>query len=100
MEHAGNCARSYSRMWLTCVFVRTGFQWTLNSDLPFLFRVAFQAGPNLQDILYKNKDKLIPNSCPKVYKVKCLYGSVYDSGTKKKIISRSIEHQQESIKGN
>ena len=27
-------------------------------------------------------------------------GSVYNGETKKKIVSRSIEHQQESIKGN
>ena len=28
----------------------------------FGFRVAFQTGPNLKNILCKNKDKLIPNS--------------------------------------
>ena len=31
------------------------------------FRVAFQTGPNLKNILCKNKDKLIPNSYPGVY---------------------------------
>ena len=30
----------------------------------------------------------------------CSWGSVYNGETKKKIVSRSIEHQQESIKGN
>ena len=66
----------------------------------FGFRVAFQAGPNLKNTLCKNKYKLIPNSYPGVYELKCLFGSVYNGETKKKIISRSIEHQQESIKGN
>ena len=55
---------------------------------------------NLKDILCKNKDKLIPNSYAGVYELKCSCGSVYNGETKKKIISRSIEHQQESIKGN
>ena len=55
---------------------------------------------NLKDIFCKNKDKLIPNSYAGVYELKCSCGSVYNGETKKKIISRSIEHQQESIKGN
>ena len=33
-----------------------------------------------------------------MYELKCSCGSVYNGETKKKIISRSIEHQQESIK--
>ena len=65
----------------------------------FGFRVAFQRGPNLKNILCKIRDKL-SNSYPGVYELKCLCGSVYNGETKKKIISRSIEHQQESIKGN
>ena len=32
----------------------------------FGFRVAFQVGPNLKNILCKNNDKLIPNSYPGV----------------------------------
>ena len=66
----------------------------------FGFRAVFQTGPNLNKILCKNKDKLIRNSCPGVYELKFPCGSVYNGETKKKIISRSIEHQQESIKGN
>ena len=42
----------------------------------------------------------MPNSYPRVYKLKCSCGSVYNGETKKKVITRSIEHQQESIKGN
>ena len=65
----------------------------------FEFRVAFQTVPNQKNILCKDKDKLIPNSYPGVYELKCSCGSVYNGETKKKIINRSIEHQQESIKG-
>ena len=57
-------------------------------------------GPNLKNFLCKNKDKLTPNSSPGVYELKCLCGLLYNGETKKKIISRSTEHQQESIKGN
>ena len=35
-----------------------------------------------------------------MYELKCSRGSVYNGETKKKIIRRSIEHQQESIKDN
>ena len=42
----------------------------------------------------------MPNSYPGVYELKCSCGSVYNGETKKKVITRSIEHQQESIKGN
>ena len=52
----------------------------------FGFRVAFQTDPNLKNILCKTKDKLIPNSYPGVYELKCLCGSVYNGETKKKII--------------
>ena len=64
------------------------------------FRAAFQTGPNLKNILYKNKDKLIPNSYPGVYELKSSCESLCNGETKKNIISRSIEHQQENIKGN
>ena len=66
----------------------------------FGFRVAFKTGPNLNSILCKNKDKLMPNSYPGVYELKCSCGSAYNGETKKKVITRSIEHQQGSIKGN
>ena len=54
----------------------------------------------ITNILCKNKVKLIPNSYPGDDELKCLCGSIYNDETKKKIISRLIEHQQESIKGN
>ena len=74
--------------------------WTNKKEIQkFGFRTAFQTGPNLKNILCKSKDNLIPNSYPGVHELKCSCGSVYNGETKK-IISRSIEHQQESIKGN
>ena len=68
--------------------------------LEFGFRVAFQTGPNLNNILCKSKNKLLPNSYPGLYELKCSCGSVCNGETKKKIISRLIEYQQESIKDN
>ena len=65
----------------------------------FGFRVAFQTGPNIKNILCLNKDKLFTNSYPGGCELKCSCGSVYNGETKRKIISRSIEHQEESIKG-
>ena len=72
----------------------------IKKEQKFGFRVAFQTGPNVNNILRKNKDKLIPNSYPGVYELKCSCGSVCNGETKKKIVTRSIQHQQESIKGN
>ena len=40
----------------------------------FELRVAFQTGTNLRNTLSKNKDKLIPNSYPGVYELKCCCG--------------------------
>ena len=76
--------------------------WTKNKKetQKFGFRIAFQTGPNLNNISCKNKGKLIPNNYPGVYELKCSCGSFYNDETKKKIISRSIEQQQEKIKGN
>ena len=65
----------------------------------FGFRVAFQTGPHLKNILCKNKDKLIPNSYPGVYKLKCSCGSVYNGETKKKIISRSRDKKASKVTG-
>ena len=72
----------------------------INININIWIQINVSNGPNLKNILCKNKDKLIPNSYPGEYELKCSCRSVYKSETKKKIISRSIEHQQESIKGN
>ena len=43
-----------------------------------------QTGPNLKNILCKNKDKLIANIYPGMYQLKCSCGSVYNGETKSK----------------
>ena len=40
----------------------------------FGFRVAFQTDANLNNILCKNKDKLIPNGYPEVCELQCSCG--------------------------
>ena len=50
-------------------------------------------------MLYRNKTKLLPSSYPEVYEVKCTCNSAYFGETKKKILTRTIEHQQDSFKG-
>ena len=35
----------------------------------FGFRIVFQTGPNLKNVLCKNKDKLLPDSYPEVYQL-------------------------------
>ena len=64
------------------------------------YKVAFTSGPNLKSILCNNKSKLLPNSYPGVYKLTCSCGAIYIGETKKKVLTRTIEHQQDSIKGN
>ena len=56
--------------------------------------------PNIKISYTKTRDKLMPNSVSGVYKLTFSCGSVYNDEAKKKIISRSKEHQQESIKSN
>ena len=53
----------------------------------------------MKSILCQNKSKLIPNSYPGVYTLNCSCNSEYIGETKKKVITRTIEHQQYSIKG-
>ena len=64
------------------------------------YKVAFSSGPNLKSILCNNKSELLSNSEPGVYKLSCSCGAVYIGETKKKVLTRSIEHQQDSMKGN
>ena len=47
----------------------------------------------------QNKSKLLPNSYPDVYALNCIYNSEYKGETKKKVMTRTIKHQQHSIKG-
>ena len=62
-------------------------------------KTIFTSGPNLKSLLYQNKTKLLSNSYPGVYKLKCTCNSAYFGETMKKILTRTIEHQQDSFKG-
>ena len=61
-------------------------------------KTIFTSGPNLKSLLCRNKTKLLPNSYPGVYELKCTCNSAYFGETKKKILTRTIEHQQDSFK--
>ena len=62
-------------------------------------KTVFTSGANLKSILCQNKSKLIPHSYPGVYTLNCSCNAEYIGETKKKVITRTIEHQQDSIKG-
>ena len=42
---------------------------------------------------------MFPNSYPGVYELKCTCNSAYFVETKKKILTRTVEHQQDNFKG-
>ena len=50
-------------------------------------------------MLYQSKTKLLPNSYRGVYELKRTCNSAFFGETKKKILTRTIEHQQDSFKG-
>ena len=62
-------------------------------------RVIFTSAAKLKNILCNNKSKLLPNSYPGVYKLSCDWGGEYIGETKKRVLTRSIEHQEDSIAG-
>ena len=62
-------------------------------------KTVFTSGANLKSILCQNKSRLIPNSYSDVYALNCSCNAECIGETKKKVIARTIEHQQCSIKG-
>ena len=62
-------------------------------------KTIFTLGPNLKSLLLRNKTKLLPNSYPRIYELKRTCNSAYFGETKRKILTRIIEHQQDSFKG-
>ena len=62
-------------------------------------KTIFTSSPNLKSLLCRNKTKLLPNSYPGVYELKYICKSAYFGETKKEILTRTIEHQQDSFKG-
>ena len=61
-------------------------------------KTVFTSGANLKSILCQNKSKLLSNSYPGVYALNCSCNAEYIGGKKKKVMTRTIEHQQGSIK--
>ena len=51
-------------------------------------------------MICRNKSKLLPNSFPGVYQLDCTCNALYIDENKKKVITRTIEHQQDSFNGN
>ena len=63
-------------------------------------KVVFTSTRNLQDILCNNKCKLPQNSYPGVYQLECSCGQgVYIGETKKRISTRTKEHEKNAEKG-
>ena len=50
-------------------------------------------------MISKNKLKLLSNSFAALYQLDCTYNAVYIDRTKKKVITRAIEYQQDSFSG-
>ena len=50
-------------------------------------------------MICRNKSKLLPNSFPGVYQLNYTCNALYIGETKKKFITRTIEHQQDSFNG-
>ena len=53
----------------------------------------------MQIICQKNRPKLLPNSQPEVYQLDCLCNEKYIGKSKKRVLTRCIEHQQDSMSG-
>ena len=62
-------------------------------------KTIFTSGSNLKQILCNNKSALTPHSHPGVYELECSCNSIYIGETKKKVLTRTIEHQQDSMQG-
>ena len=60
----------------------------------------FTSGRNLKSLLSQNKTKLLRNSYLGVYELKCTCNWAHFGETKEKISTRTIEHQQDTFKGN
>ena len=71
----------------------------LRKELKKDIKTVLISGANLKSILFQNKSKLIPNYYQGVYTITCSCNAEYVGETKKKVITRTIEHQQDSIKG-
>ena len=61
--------------------------------------IAFTSGKNLRQILFhkKNKPKLLPNSQPGEFQLDCSCNGKYICESKKRVFTRCVEHQQDSM---
>ena len=59
----------------------------------------FTLGRNLKNLICRNKSKLLPNSFPGVYQLDCTCHALCIGETKKRVITGTIEHQQDSFNG-
>ena len=62
-------------------------------------KTIFTSGRNLKNLKCRNKSKLLPNSFPGVYQLDCTCNALYIGETKKKVITGTTEHQQDSFNG-
>ena len=60
-------------------------------------KTVFTSGRNLKNLICRKKSKLLPNSFAGVYQLDCTCNALYIGETKKKVITRTIEHQQDSF---
>ena len=58
----------------------------------------FTSGRNFENLICRNKSKLLPNGFPGVYQLDCTCNALYIAETKKKVITRTIEDQQDGFK--
>ena len=65
----------------------------------FGIKTLFTLGRNLKNLICRNKSKLLPNIFSSVYQLYCTCSALYIVEIKKKVITRTIEHQQDSFKG-
>ena len=65
----------------------------------FGVKTIFTSGRNLTKLICRNKSKLLPNTFPGVYQLDCTCNALYIGETKKKVITRTVEHQQDSFNG-
>ena len=67
---------------------------------PYNVKIIFTIPPTLKNILCNKNSKLLPNSNPDVYKLTCSCGAVNIGETKKRVLTRCIEHPKNYLKGN
>ena len=56
-------------------------------------------GRILKNLICRNNSKLLPNRFPDVYQLDCTCNALCIGKTKKKIITRTMEHQKDSFNG-